>query len=53
MNGSKCWPDDPAGFGWGPGPLVPNDEQGKARLGPKTCVHKESNTGDYIQWFVR
>ncbi len=52
-NNSNCWPDDPACFGWGPGPYVQNDEQGQARLGTKSCTHKESNTGDYIQWFVR
>ena len=52
-NNANCWPDDPGCLGWGPGPGVNNDEQGYARLGTKLCMHKESNNGDYIQWFVR
>lgn len=57
MNNNPDAPaDDPGGFGWGPGgrPDHPaNREWGRATLGPKPYTTSESNTGDYIQWFVR
>jgi hypothetical protein len=54
-NNNSCWPDDVGGYGWGPGPSKwGNTEGGRANLSPtKGYTTSESNSGDYIMWFVR
>ena len=51
-NNNTCGADDPAGFGWGTG-YAGGNEMGTATLGDKQFRTTETNTGDYIKWFVR
>ena len=54
-NNNTCWPDDVGGYGWGVGRSSwGNKEGGRASLSPtKAYTTSETNTGEYIQWFVR
>ena len=51
-NNNTCGADDPSGFGWGVG-YASSNEMGRATLGDKPYTSSETNTGDYISWFVR